>query len=436
MQGHASGFPDHGDTDLNRALILYPELDLKKVRLIGWGATSPLFSEHFPSLGLKLAYTIHPLKRNWGKIIHGVEVRPPSALENEDPANTLIIVFSDWWFDIYRQIAREHGKWKVIRAFGGWSDRGSTLWNALGQRKSRERVRKDVAVVIQGPLSAYTPLALRISNKFVDAPIILSTWATEDRTLLEKCRKFVDFVVQSEMPDHDGPGGMNLIRQQKGVLAGLEVARKEGFHYVMKSRTDTSIYMEDGGIDSLIAGARRDGESSVGLKKRILFHGADTWKYVPYHLTDQHHFGVTEDLINYWSFDESIGLSAIALDEPFHFFALCTPEAQICRSFLARNGLGHSKKYANLSCSSYWRLARKEFGLMPESSVDFVKWKGISLSAKGFGSASGLAEDRLNDTMTASWLNSIGEKELERAEKLMDLGMTVANFFANEKIAW
>ncbi|MGV8664355.1 hypothetical protein ACV357_35725, partial [Pseudomonas aeruginosa] len=67
-----------------RARLKYPDLDLSKVRLVGWGA-GQFFQDFYTCVSeyLNLQSTICPYPANQGKRIRGGQVRAPAALEQE-----------------------------------------------------------------------------------------------------------------------------------------------------------------------------------------------------------------------------------------------------------------------------------------------------------------------------------------------------------------
>jgi hypothetical protein len=80
---------------LERVLLRYPDLDIANLRVVGWGA-GEFFKKYYPLISsrIQLEYTVCPWQENQDKVFNGVEVRSPEALMNEDPENTLILVFS------------------------------------------------------------------------------------------------------------------------------------------------------------------------------------------------------------------------------------------------------------------------------------------------------------------------------------------------------
>ena len=101
---------------MDRSLLREPSESLHGMKLIGWGAGQD-FTTHFPRHGFDLAYTIDIYPENFGRRIHGIEVRGPWALHGEDPRTCLILVYSTAWFEVLRQV-RPLGPFRAVRAHG------------------------------------------------------------------------------------------------------------------------------------------------------------------------------------------------------------------------------------------------------------------------------------------------------------------------------
>jgi hypothetical protein len=418
---------------INRILILYPDLKINDLKIIGWGAGKE-FSEHYEKLGINIDYTICIYEENQGKIINGVKVLGPQVLNKENAENTLIIVFSMWWFDVYRQI-KEFGNFRAIRAFNGWTKQHELSSMDLNKGLNQKPLKIDnhrCAILMQGPLEYYTPMALKLTKQSSpDTPLILSTWNGYSPKIIDECMKYADFVLMNSMPTKSGPNGLNLIRQQFGVLSGLNRLKEAKISYALKIRTDTSIY-GDLDFNKLVHLTHTEYASKLNLKGKIIFSGLNSWKYIPYHLTDQYQFGLVSDLINYWSFEKSIEISSVARDEEFYYFSLATPESAICRSFIARNSVANqSIKYSELSIEKYWNLLKSEFGLFPEPELTFCKWKSISLSSINTNPVNQYTK-RLMDPIDVTWHESLINHDLLAEEVILySRGYTISDFARN-----
>src|SRR3972149_10072221 len=96
-------FGDRFPPGRGRAPIRYPDLDPGNCKLVGWGAGAQ-FRRYYPLLGIDLDYTICIFEQNIGNTVCGVPVFAPNRLLQEDPKSTLVVIFSNWWFDVLRQV--------------------------------------------------------------------------------------------------------------------------------------------------------------------------------------------------------------------------------------------------------------------------------------------------------------------------------------------
>ena len=87
----------------------------------------------------------------------------------------------------------------------------------------------NVGIIIQGPLNHLKNI--RESWKNFKDNIIFSTWSNQKHLLLE-----TDVAVFSDYPTIPGPG--NLFYQTTTTLAGLLEAKKRGYKYCLKIRSD------------------------------------------------------------------------------------------------------------------------------------------------------------------------------------------------------
>lgn len=420
-----------------RVNLLYPSLNFSDLKVIGWGAGKE-FKENSEKLGFNVDYTICIYEENWGRVINGIKVNPPEILSTENADKTLIIVFSSWWFDVFRQI-KSIGNFKVIRAFSGWTPEHQKSYLLANEdfEINRRDSFNEMAFLFQGPIEVYTPMALKITKIIApNIPIAFSTWNNSNPDILNECKKYVDFLLLNDMPHNSGPADLNTTRQQFGVIAGLEELKKFGFKYALKIRSDTSIYGQFD-AEALIALTKREFPSNYGLASKILFSGLNSWRYIPYHLTDQYQFGEVDDLLSYWSFEGGIEISQIGRDEDFLFFSLSTPESAMLRSFLSRNSrqqFSKRKKISTLSLVDYWKLLIHEFSVLPESDLYFCKWKSISISDIIVEPTVGLGP-RLMDPIDHSWVEKLPNLDIEEeVGKVLKCGFTISDFAGNKPI--
>jgi hypothetical protein len=232
-----------------------------------------------------------------------------------------------------------------------------------------------IGLVVQGPVGHVTPTVLASNRrKFPFATQILSTWENTPSALLDACAPYVDEIVRSPVPAFGG--AMNAIMQRDSTRAGFAALARRGVKNAFKTRTDQTI-MGATDMDRLLELARCpvDGPDA-GQRERILFAPQYSWRFIPFHLTDQLQFGRVEDMLEFWQTrDDSIAVLPQLPDAmAAEFMALCTPESCIVRCYLRRIGVDYA-----LTLASYWEVLAKRFALMPEGEVSMFNWKAIAL---------------------------------------------------------
>jgi hypothetical protein len=369
---------------LHRARLRYPELDLERCKLIGFGADD-LFEKFYPQLDIKLDYTVCVSEIETGLIADGdvkcgIPVHHASRLREENPDEVLIVVFFGRWYDAMRYVSHL-GPFRCMRAvheYGEGGGLGKRLQAVLGEAAvaAPGQADRSVGLVVQGAVMGHiTPMVLAANRrKFPFAAQILSTWDNTPPALLEACAPHVDEIVTSPVPVF--AGGLNAIMQRDSTRAGLIAMAGRGVEYAFKTRTDQSV-IGAVDIDKLLALARSpiDGPDA-GMRERILFAPQFSWRFIPYHLTDQLQFGRVKDLLEFWQTrDESIaGMATLPANAPAHFLTLCTPESCILRCYLRRIGVDYE-----LTLASYWKIVAERFALMPEAEISMFNWKAIAL---------------------------------------------------------
>jgi len=421
--------------DLKRINILYPDISLTNLKFVGWGAGAE-FRDYYNKLGIKLEYTICIYKDNWGKRVNNIQVKAPETLLTEDPNKIIVIIFSAWWFDIIRQVS-SLGNYKYIRAFSGWTAFHSASYDKFITTHLSRRTpsANKCAILMQGPLHPYTEMAIAMTKR--EAPgthLLLSTWSNSNGNFLSRCKKIIDDLNLNETPKTVGPSGLNnLFIQQFGVLTGLERLKRQGFKYALKIRSDSSLALNFD-FDQLILLTERKGRSQCGLNSRLIFSGSHSWKFIPFHLTDQYQFGLIDDLIKYWSFDHTFDVSTMANSAPFYCFSYCTPESAIIKNFLRKNSLKRLNWQSSLSIQTYWNLIKAEFGFFPEPDINFCKWKSISLSSE-ITYPEREYKSHLMSNISYDWFCALTKEDAARTNLLMDAGQTISDFQSAQPLA-
>lgn len=386
---------------MERSLILDPTVALRNLKLIGWGAGRD-FSEFFPRHGFDLAYTIDIFPENVGRRIHGIEVRSSDALRAEDPRNCLILIYSTAWFEILRQL-RAIGPFRAVRSHGepGIASKAREIIHRGRSIETRlQGVRKSRAILLQGPLhEGITEAALR--NYAVSDPdslLIVSTWVGED---CESISRLADIVLLNEAPEFGGDHSRNL--QIRSTMAGLAAAKRMGIERVAKTRTD-SVLASDGALavlDRALDTWPVSGPLQGAMRNRIAVLANASWRYVPYHYSDQVMYGDTDDLINYWSSDYQT-TSLRVLDGTHNVLDLsrsgAPPECFFASGFLARNGVEPLG-----TIEHGWETLRNGFVAIDGSSIGWFWWKTLALVEDSTKSTLASASQLLDVHTHATW---------------------------------
>lgn len=291
---------------LERALLKFPDIDLTRVRLVGWGA-GEMFELYYPLLKLPLEYIVCPWEINHGRIIHDLQVHSPNILQAEDEHTILIIIFAGHWPEILRQI-RVLGKFKAICAVSR-----NTTKSVLAEL-SRIKLAKDYiitvekpspanyGIVMQGPIYPYWTRAAISWNRIQhpNAHIVVSTWVNQSDHLIQEIETLADDVVTSISPDIMGSCNRNA--QIRSSKAGLVRLAERNVPKAIKTRTDQLLTGQKPSRLFELAGPVAS--STLHESHRIGIHFGSTWKYVPFHFSDQLIAGRTADLLMLWSCPE------------------------------------------------------------------------------------------------------------------------------------
>lgn len=290
---------------LSRVLMKYADLDLQKIRLIGWGA-GQAFRDYFPHTGLKLEYTICPRPENQGSIIHGVPVRPPEALADEAYDEVLVVVFSAYAPEIMNAIRNTYGNYRTVRAVDFGEDAGiieelqafhTAVRGGMQLTKAPASRPAELGLFMQGPITEFTLLGLAYHRlRYPAAHLALVTWTTEDPALVEACRPWVDTLEQIEPPPPNGYDTRNYVT--RSCKAGSQLMLRAGVRYVVRLRTDAvlvgSVYRT---LERLYGnGAKNPGKMGVLLQA--------SWAYMPFHFSDKLMISRAEDMAELWSMPE------------------------------------------------------------------------------------------------------------------------------------
>ena len=332
-----------------RAALKYPGIDTT-VRLVSWGA-GEMFDLYYPHLGLKVDYGVCPWTGEQGLVKHGVSIRHPRALREEDPEKVLIVIFAGHWAEILRQIA-DIGPFKAVRAISEsatdpvlrlaakYLDPHAGPCAPMARDPARRVGTPDYAIVMQGPIYPHWTRLAMLWNKtqHPDAWLILSTWDGQDPALVEECRTLADELAVSPVPLH--PGFTNRNAQIRSSRQGLEAAQQHGIPFSIKSRSDQ--FLTGQRIASLFRYVAPVEATKPSGPHRVGVHFGTSWKYIPFQLSDQLQGGRTRDLLQLWSCpDDARGTGDFECEPGNHFQKLrdFTNESYVYGKYAAGLGL-------------------------------------------------------------------------------------------------
>jgi hypothetical protein len=424
---------------LQRALIRYPEIDLDRCKLIGFGA-GYFFEKFCAQLPIKLAYTVCEWEIETGLIEEGgtkcgVRVHHARQLREENPNEVLIVIFSGRWYDCMRTVAN-YGPFKMMRAMAEPGVAGNleymlpAFFSEAPGLPPGQAESASIGLVVQGPVMAQlTPMSLAATRrKFPFATLVLSTWDNTSPALLSACAPYVDEIVTSPVPSQ--PGVLNAIMQRDTTLAGLVALEKRGVQYAFKTRSDQSI-VGPVDMDQLLQLARYPIDGDESGRERILFCPYMSQRFKLFHLTDQLQFGRLADLLEFWRCrdDSILGPMMTPSPAPFTHLALVNAEGAIMRCYLRRIDVDYE-----LTLASYWKIFADRFALMPPQ-ISPILWKALALfdvPAPEDPRAAGMAQPAslLSYWRPGDWEQLRENRALfeEVANAVADLGLTMDDY--------
>jgi len=220
------------------------------------------------------------------------------------------------------------------------------------------------AIVIQGPLVHVNDFTLETIGFYIkssrDSLIILSTWEQEDVAALENDLPENVLIVKNRLPPL--PGHANINYQIASTVAGIQAARKLGADYVLKTRTDQRLYLNEPLLFLINLLRRFPLEKETTQNQRLISVSLNTMKYRLYGVTDMFMFGHIDDMSTYWNasfMDENPVYSRH--ENPW----LLTPEAYLCTSYLEKLG-----RRLNWTLEDSWRALAEHFCIVDEKMID------------------------------------------------------------------
>jgi hypothetical protein len=252
----------------------------------------------------------------------GLPILGLSALADEDPGNTIIVVCSGSLSKAYEKV-KPFGDFTLIPFFSMvyLYPHLATLRSLAMLPTERKAPRQSrLGIVVRGRVEGATTIQVcrQFAKDYPDAYLLASTWkdtAPEDVAALEKVCSEILLLDPPELP-----GVQNKNYQIRSAVAGMAACRKAGVERVLLTRNDLFLFAPDllRTFDSYRASFSTDTVRGYGMEGRIVVGNTSTRKYIPYHPSDLFMYGALDDLLQMWSaapYDERPNvIDALALE--------------------------------------------------------------------------------------------------------------------------
>lgn len=412
---------------IERARLKYPGLDTSNLRLIGWGA-GQYFRDYYPFIAehLDLQYTICPRPENHGKRIHGVDVRPPSALREESTENTLIVILALHYPEIMNQISEQHGKFRTVRSIN-FNDGSNASLDELQDLagllpglslQHPQSIQPKAGIFVQGLAFDFTPLILASHRlRFPSVHQCMVTWDHQPRELLDRCREWLDELILVPQPENLGLFNRNAVLRSARI--GAEHLAGKNIEFAVRCRSDNlltgSIYEA---INKFFSRGRNAGKIAASL--------SSSWQHVPFHFSEKTMVARTSDMLSLWSRAEDPRSAEEA-------------EAEYKRASEAADG--HFQTLAQTTFESYlWGDYAHRLGYPTETLMDSYRFAQARLLALEphltyqslkFVPLFNVLRDAGYSFTLESWnrLLSDGEDALQRAEAVSRMKVNTAEYW-------
>ncbi len=273
-------------------------------KLVGWGSGG-VYDYYHGLFPLPLAYLVDNAPQAQGTSKAGLQICPPETLQQEDPQQVVVVIYSSFSTEILQQL-NSYGPFTSINApvlfcsdyRQQWQRVEQVLQQSLPQRQSsatnafliQGQVIPELTAKIAGVYARYYPDSLRV----------LSTWEGTDPKLLEEIVPLVDQVLLNAPPKLAGVQNRNL--QIVSTRAGLRYCQQQGAERVLKTRSDMFVMAPDllNQCEQLRDHYDPTACRQLGLDNRLVIPQSFTRKYLPYSPSDLAMYGSTKDLLKFW----------------------------------------------------------------------------------------------------------------------------------------
>lgn len=252
------------------------------------------------------------------------------------------------------------------------------------------RTFTNTAIVIQGPLVQASDFTLETAKhyraNFPHCPLVIVVWDSEPESAVKRLHALGAQVVRVERP-HD-PGAANVNLQQTSVSAGLRVADEIGCDFAIRTRSDQRFY-SDHAVSFLHALLDSFLPPRAGAASRIVATSLDTFRFRLYGLSDQFHFGRTQDLIKFWDVPTESSFGHELSGRANTARSLQLPEVLLTTNYLTRTNW--SLKW---TLDDWWSALSDRFIVIDASAIDLLwpKYTSREYRWRRYGALSPLEE--------------------------------------------
>lgn len=233
----------------------------------------------------------------------------------------------------------------------------------------------EIAIVLQGPIEEkknFTLETVRLYRRnFPKAEIILSTWENTNSSLIQQLEAEGAKVLLNRPPTIGGIGNANF--QMVSSHFGLEEAKKLGYTYALKTRTDQRLMnpLALSLMKNLLSVFPLHDETRGSQKERIISMSFGSFAYRLYGLTDMLQYGNVDDLLHYWNGNldlrDATAIAKIDASTPIGSSQQNIVESYFCSSFLNQTGW-----HIRWTIKDYWSSVSERFCVVDASSLDLI----------------------------------------------------------------
>lgn len=240
--------------------------------------------------------------------------------------------------------------------------------------ESTNKPKDKFAIIIQGPVGEkfnFLKNTINIYKKiFKNCIIIVSTWENENRHQINSLKNENTFIIFSKEPEKSL---YNINHQILSTSVALEIAKKNGAKYSIKTRTDVRLYKNN--LENFIISLVKTFpiKTNSTIESRIIVPSLVTYKYRIYSLSDIVMAGKTVDLLEYFDpmfFEESLKKIEVSKN---YLFKNKTPV--VAEIFLCARMLMKINNKLDWSLDDWWNSLKDYYCIVDNSSFDLFWYK-------------------------------------------------------------